>query len=138
MDNYRKYHIIAGEQRTRICYTVIHGIKVLFFAAFYHDAFANFQGELAILRAIAITLASSNILGWFFICHALLSKNIYQMKVFNLILSLEFFLIITLILDELENISYPEVFVILPIPTLTGLEIIYNCLVIKSAGPEFS
>lgn len=138
MDDYKKYHNIAGEQCTWICYTAIHGIKVLLLAIFYYNTFANFQGEIAILRAIAITLASSNMFGWFFICHALLSKNIYQMKVFNLILSLEFLLLTTLLLGELGNIEYLGVFTTLLIPALTGLEIIYNVLVIKSAEPEFS
>ncbi|ELQ75710.1 putative transporter [Trachipleistophora hominis] len=138
MENYQNYYVITGEQRSWVWYTTIHGAKVVLLAFFFYNAFSEFCGELTILRAICITLASSNMFGWFFICHALMSKNIYQMKIFNYILTLELILLITLVMEALGRIHHVGALAIFPIAIIIGLEMIYNCLVIKAAAPEFS
>lgn len=138
MDVYKNSYQLIGQQRTYTHYTLIHGCRIVILGFFCLYSFRYLDIDKDILETIAQIQASSNMFGWFFICHALINKNIFQMKVFNFILLMELILISGMLIDNKTQSRAIRFGLSIPVMLIIFCEIIYNYLIIKAATPEFS
>lgn len=82
-------NLLIDEEQAWKFYTFLHIIKVLLlgFLLFFGAELKNVN--LDILNAVSLKLNATNVYGWFFISYGLITKNLFQIRMFSLILIFE-------------------------------------------------